>query len=108
MSDNDTKITLEDAQEKESKTDWDRVEGLTDEQIRKAAEEDPDQFLLDEEWFENATFVMPSSEKERITIRLDEDILEFFRAGGSGYQSRINKVLREYMAVQRYKKRQED
>ena len=58
MSDNDTKITLEDAQEKESKTDWDRVEGLTDEQIRKAAEEDPDQFLLDEEWFDSATLVM--------------------------------------------------
>ena len=58
MSDNDTKITLEDAQEKEGKTDWDHMEGLADEQIRRAAEEDPDQFLLDEEWFENATLVM--------------------------------------------------
>ena len=47
---------------------------------------------------------MPSSEKERITIRLDADILEFFRSEGSGYQSRINKVLREYVAAQRYKK----
>ena len=108
MSDSDTTITLEEARQKESKTDWDRLESLTDGEIRKAAREDPDQILLDEEWFENAEFVMPSSEKERITIRLDEDILEFFRDGGSGYQSRINKVLREYMAVQRYKKRQED
>jgi uncharacterized protein (DUF4415 family) len=32
-------------------------------------------------------------------------VLEFFRAGGGGYQSRIDKVLREYMGIQRYKAR---
>lgn len=105
MSENDTTITLEEARQKESKTDWERLEHLTDEEIRESADEDPDQFLLDDEWFEDAEFVMPSSAKERITIRLDEDVLEFFRAGGSSYQSRINKVLREYMAIQRYKAR---
>lgn len=108
MSENVTKVTLEDAKQAESKTDWERVEGLTDEDIREAVEEDPDTFLLDDDWFETATFVMPSAEKERITIRLDADILEFFRSEGSGYQSRINKVLREYMAVQRYKQRTEE
>lgn len=108
MSDNVTKITLEEARKAESETDWERVKNLTDEEVRQAVEEDPDTFFLDDEWFEEATFVMPSSEKERITIRLDSDILEFFRSGGSGYQSRINKVLREYMAVQRYKKHQEE
>jgi len=46
---------------------------------------------------------MPAAEKERITIRLDADILEFFGSTGSGYQSRITTVLREYTAVQRYK-----
>lgn len=40
--------------------------------------------------------------KERITIRLDDDILEWFRnqvheAGGGNYQSLINKALREYV-----------
>ena len=59
--------------------------------------------FLDEDWFEAATFVGPSAEKERISIRLDKDILEFFRAEGRGYQSRINKVLREYVAVRQYK-----
>jgi uncharacterized protein (DUF4415 family) len=56
----------------------------------------------DEDWFEAATFVDPSAEKERISIRLDKDILEFFRAEGRGYQSRINKVLREHVAVRQY------
>lgn len=39
--------------------------------------------------------------KERITIRIDRDVLEFFRAkspNARGYQSRINQALREYMA----------
>jgi uncharacterized protein (DUF4415 family) len=44
--------------------------------------------------------------KERITIRLDADILDFFRdqvekAGGGNYQTAINTVLREYLAGQR-------
>lgn len=36
----------------------------------------------------------PGSEKERVTIRLDRDVLERFRAGGPGWQTRINEALR--------------
>lgn len=104
MSDDVTSITLDEAKEMESQTDWDALEEKTDEEIREAARSDPDARLLDEEWFENAVLVNPSAEKERISIRLDEDILDFFRAGGKGYQSRINKVLREYIAVQKHKR----
>ncbi|WP_251980644.1 BrnA antitoxin family protein [Salinibacter ruber] len=104
MSDDVTSITLDEAKDMESQTDWDALEEKTDEEIREAVESDPDAHFLDEEWFENAELVNPSAEKERISIRLDEDILEFFRAGGKGYQSRINKVLREYMAVQKHKR----
>ena len=106
MSDDVTRITPDEARERESQTDWDALEEKTDEEIREAVEGDPDAYFLDEDWFEAATFVDPSAEKERISIRLDKDILEFFRAGGRGYQSRINKVLREYMAVRRYKEKQ--
>ena len=104
MSDDVTSVTSDKAKEMESQTDWEALEEKTDEEIREAAQSDPDARLLDEEWFENAEFVNPSAEKERISIRLDEDIFEFFRAGGKGYQSRINKVLRECMAVQKHKR----
>ena len=103
MSDDVTRITLDEAKEMESQTDWEALEKKTDEEIREAVEDDPDTHFLDEDWFEAATFVNPSAEKERISIRLDEDILEFFRSQGRGYQSRINKVLREYMTVRQYK-----
>ena len=101
MSDDVTRVTLDEAKEMESQTDWEALEKKTDEEIREAVEGDPDTHFLDEDWFEAATF--PSAEKERISIRLDEDILEFFRSQGRGYQSRINKVLREYMTVRQYK-----
>ena len=102
MSDDVTRVTLDEAKEMESQTDWEALEEKTDEEIREAVESDPDAYFLDEDWFEAATFVNPSAEKERISIRLDEDILEFFRSQGRGYQSRINKVLREYMTVRKY------
>ena len=104
MSDDATTVTLDEAKVLQSETDWDALEEKTDEEIREAVESDPDAYFLDEDWFEAATFVDPSAEKERISIRLGKDILEFFRAEGRGYQSRINKVLREYVAVRQYKK----
>lgn len=41
--------------------------------------------------------LVPAGNKKQITVRLDADVLEFFRKTGSRYQSRINAVLREYM-----------
>lgn len=37
--------------------------------------------------------------KEQITLRLDPDVLEFFRKKGSGYQAKINAALREYIGL---------
>jgi uncharacterized protein (DUF4415 family) len=39
--------------------------------------------------------------KQIVTIRLDVDMLEWFKSAGPGYQTRINQVLREYMEGQR-------
>ena len=38
--------------------------------------------------------------KEAVTIRLDADVLEWFRSQGEGYQTRVNQALREYVAQQ--------
>ena len=42
--------------------------------------------------------VKPFVAKQAISIRLDPDVLEFFKKDGPGYQGRINAVLRHYMA----------
>ncbi len=39
--------------------------------------------------------------KQIVTIRLDTDMLEWFKGAGPGYQTRINQILRQYMAEQR-------
>ena len=40
-------------------------------------------------------------EKKSVTIRLDSDLLAWFKAQGRGYQSKMNRVLREYFASHR-------
>ena len=74
---------------------------------------DPDAPELDDSWFERArpaTEVVPhiverwrrtrgkqkAPTKEPISIRLDSDILVYYRATGKGWQSRINETLRKY------------
>jgi uncharacterized protein (DUF4415 family) len=52
---------------------------------------------LDEEFWKNAVLTMPEQNKELISIRLDADVLEYFRRPGAGYQTRINAVLRLWM-----------
>ena len=39
--------------------------------------------------------------KQIVTIRLDTDMLEWFKGAGPGYQTRINQILRQYMADHR-------
>jgi uncharacterized protein (DUF4415 family) len=55
---------------------------------------------LDASFFKEAELRMPRA-KPVITIRLDPDLLDWFKAQGKGYQTRINAVLRMYMEAQR-------
>ena len=50
---------------------------------------------LEEEWFERASHVI--HEKKPISLRIDTDILDFFKKSGSRYQTRINAILRAYV-----------
>lgn len=39
--------------------------------------------------------------KQIVTIRLDVDMLNWFKSAGPGYQTRINQILRDHMDAQR-------
>ena len=80
----------------ESRSDWARVDAMSDADIEAAMRDDPDWAdFIDIDW-SKATIVIPVS-KDAISIRLDKDVLDFFKATGKGYQTRINAVLRHYM-----------
>jgi len=51
---------------------------------------------LNESFWENAVPHKPKN-KKRISIRIDEDIVEFFKGNGKGYQTQMNAVLGSYM-----------
>jgi uncharacterized protein (DUF4415 family) len=80
---------------RKGKTDWARVDALTDEDIAKAVANDPDAVPIDVDWSDAVLVVAPK--KQAISIRVDEDVLNFFKKEGDGYQRRINAVLRSYM-----------
>lgn len=80
----------------EDKTDWNRVDGLTEADLAQAIEDDPDTFEPGADWIDKAAVPRPARDKERITVRLDADMLDWFRRQGRGYQTRINAILRAY------------
>lgn len=96
--------TREELEQLPSETDWARVDAMTEEQIEAAARADPEwEGLLDIDW-SDATLVMPRR-KEAISIRLDEDVLSYFKSLGAGYQTRINAVLRHFVEQTRAKRK---
>ena len=87
----------------EGRTDWARVDALTDAEIDEAIRADPDAApTLDEDWFRNAELVGPEG-KEQVSLRLDRDVVAWFRRQGRGYQTRMNAVLRAYVEAQKRK-----
>jgi uncharacterized protein (DUF4415 family) len=91
------RMTLEEALAQPSKSDWAKIAATTDADIERQIAEDPDLQGFDEEIDWSKAVFVDAPGKKPISIRLDQDILAYFRAQGGGYQSRINKVLRHYM-----------
>jgi uncharacterized protein (DUF4415 family) len=79
---------------KPSETDWVRLRAMRDEEIDFS--DLPEQ---GEDFFNDATLRLPQP-KETVCISLDRDVLEWFKAQGKSYQSRINSVLKAYKEAQ--------
>lgn len=80
---------------KQSRTDWKRVNALRDEDIDLS--DNPE---ITPEMFAKAIVrrgLAPIPAKEQVTLRLDADVLKWFRSQGKGYQTRINALLRAYV-----------
>ena len=91
-----TRVTLAQARKMKSLTDWDRVRSMSEEEIERNAAEDADNPPWTEEEWARARVVFPQG-KAPVTLRLDKDVIAWFKSQGRGYQTRINAVLRAFV-----------
>lgn len=79
----------------ETRSDWARAAAATPEEIEAQAAADPDEAGLVIDW-DRVTIALPKP-KAAVHMRIDRDVLDYFRSTGKGYQTRINAVLRSYV-----------
>ena len=78
-------------------SDWARVDAKTDEDIARDIARDPDAAPeFTDQMFAEARWVTPVK-RTQIALKVDPEVLAFFKAPGPGYQTRMNDVLRAYM-----------
>ncbi|GAX40862.1 hypothetical protein NIES4075_18280 [Tolypothrix sp. NIES-4075] len=78
-----------------SQTDWERLDAMKNEEIDLS--ECPE---ITPEMFARGVVrrgLKPTPNKVEVTVRLDSDVLEWFKAQGRGYQTQMNALLRAYM-----------
>ena len=77
-----------------------RLIEMSDEEAERRAAADPDAGVIPPGFWDNATLRMPLT-KQQITLRLDPDVIGWFKRTGKGYQSRMGAVLRSYVEAKR-------
>ena len=86
-------------------SDWEKAADMTKADIEANVASDSDEAEMVMDW-DNVTVEMPQP-KAVLNMRIDRDVLDFFRKTGKGYQSRINAILRSYVERREHKHHQE-
>lgn len=92
--------TLTQLRRMKGRTDFDRLRQMTDDEIEKSIANDPDWAEFKKIDWSKAQLVIPVK-KRAISIRIDSDVLAYFKHEGAGYQRRMNAVLRSYVEQKR-------
>ena len=82
------------------KTDWERLRKMTDADIRFTRDAPRTTAAFWANAIAHKGLPVPSRKKQ-IALRVDEDVLEWFKAQGPGYQTKMNAVLREFRNAHR-------
>jgi uncharacterized protein (DUF4415 family) len=82
-----------------SKTDWARIDQMTDDEIDTS-----DIPPLDDAFFASAQLRVPRN-KTTVILSIDDDVLKWFEAQGAGFQQRVNAALRIYAAARQEEQR---
>jgi uncharacterized protein (DUF4415 family) len=81
----------------EDQTDWARLDAMTEAELEAAIASDPDWADIPRDWYKHATPHYPAALRKEIRLRLDPDLLAWFKRQGRGYQARINAALRAFV-----------
>lgn len=93
-----TRYSTSDSKNMPGKTDWSRVDATTEEEVKRHAAADG--VGLPDGWESSVMLGIPSP-KQGVYLRLDPDILDWFKMDGAGYQTRINHVLRAFVSARK-------
>ena len=80
----------------ESKTDLGRVRAKSEAELDRDIAGDPDFNDQPRDWYMSAKALLPPA-KTALSIRLDEDVVDWFKRQGPGYQTKMNAVLRAFV-----------
>jgi uncharacterized protein (DUF4415 family) len=86
-----------------SATDWAKSDAMTEAELEASIAGDPDEAGIEADWTQAVIGVPPR--KEHVNLRIDGDILAWFRNSGRGYQTRMNNVLRAFVTAHEHKPR---
>lgn len=86
----------------ESKTDWQQAKAMSQTEVEELANDE--EGYLPEGW-ENTVMIGLPPRKKDVHIRLDTDIIDWFKSHGMGYQTRINAVLRSFVQTRQQMER---
>jgi uncharacterized protein (DUF4415 family) len=79
----------------EDRTNWRKAKAMTGKKLEESIRADVDEVQAEPDWTK-AIMGIPAP-KDHINIRIDHDVLEWFRANGRGYQTLMNNVLRAFV-----------
>ena len=83
----------------QSRTDLIRVDAQTDAELERLLSEDEDERGLRADWTQ-AKLILPQAKKS-VHLRLEQEIIEFFKSKGKGHISRMQAVLKAYVDAHR-------
>jgi uncharacterized protein (DUF4415 family) len=87
------------AKRAESRTDLSRVDATSEEDLERIIAEDEDERDLRPDWT-RAKLVLPRA-RQSVHLRLEQDVIDFFKGGGKGHISRMQAVLKAYVDAHR-------
>ena len=79
----------------EDRTNWNKIDAVSGTQLEASIRADVDDVRGEPDWTQ--AIVGVPAPKDHINIRIDHDVLQWFRSNGKGYQTLMNNVLRAFV-----------